>query len=143
MGRVEGKIALVTGAGKVGGIGATTAELLAREGAAVAVADLDGAGAREVAERIIAAGGDALALEIDLADPEAVQRMVAETVTELGGLDVLHNNAVASALMDRDGVVGDARSGGASNWGSTSTFAPPRSPSSMRSRTSWRAEVAR
>lgn len=107
MGRVQGKIAIVTGAGKVGAIGATTAELLAREGAAVAVADLDGAGSREVADRIVVAGGRAIALEIDVADPGAVERMVAETVAEFGGLDVLHNNAVATALIDRDGLIGE------------------------------------
>lgn len=107
MGRVDGKIALITGAGNIGGIGATTAELLAREGAVVAVADLNGAGAREVAERIVAVGGEAIALEVDLADPEAVERMVSEAAAELGGLDVLHNNAVATALRDRDGVIGE------------------------------------
>jgi NAD(P)-dependent dehydrogenase (short-subunit alcohol dehydrogenase family) len=108
VGRVEGKIALVSGAGNVGGIGATTAELLAREGAAVAIADLNVEGAREVADRIAAAGGRAIALEIDLADPAAVERMIAATVAELGGLDVLHNNAVAGGtLMQRDGAIGD------------------------------------
>ncbi len=107
MGRVDGKIALVTGAGKVGAIGATTAALLAQEGASVAVADVDGPGAQEVASRIIAAGGRALGLEIDLADPSAVERMVVATVAEFGGLDVLHNNAASTALVDRDGVIGE------------------------------------
>jgi NAD(P)-dependent dehydrogenase (short-subunit alcohol dehydrogenase family) len=104
---VEGKIALISGAGKVGAIGATTAALLASEGATVAVADIDGPGAREVAEQIVAAGGNAIALEIDLADPVAVERMVAETVAAFGGLDVLHNNAAAVGLIDRDGVIGE------------------------------------
>lgn len=109
MGRVEGKVALVTGAGKVGAIGAATAELLAREGAAVAVADVNGAGATEVAGRINDAGGRALALEVDLADPAAVARMIDDTVTGLGGLDVLHNNAVAGgpALAEGDGFIGE------------------------------------
>jgi NAD(P)-dependent dehydrogenase (short-subunit alcohol dehydrogenase family) len=107
VGRLAGKVALVTGAGKLGGIGATTAERFAQEGAAVAIADLDGSGAQQVAERIVAAGGTAIALHVDLADPAAVGRMIAETVGELGGLAVLHNNAVAGGFGDKDGAIGD------------------------------------
>jgi NAD(P)-dependent dehydrogenase (short-subunit alcohol dehydrogenase family) len=105
--RLAGKIALITGAGKVGAIGGTTAERFAREGAAVAVADIDGAGAQEVVDAIVAAGGRAVALEIDLGDPADVQRMVEDTVSAFGGLDVVHNNAAAGGFMDRDGAIGE------------------------------------
>ena len=112
MGRLDGKIALVTGAGRVGSIGAVTAELFAGEGAQVAVADLNGAGAREVASRITASGGHAIALTVDLADRGAVEAMVTDTVAALGGLDVLFNNAAAIGeiyrdLMPKDGAIGD------------------------------------
>ena len=69
-GRVAGKVAVVTGG--AGGIGAATARALAREGAAVAVVDIDGAGAERVAAEIGATGGDALAVEADLSEEAGV-----------------------------------------------------------------------
>jgi NAD(P)-dependent dehydrogenase (short-subunit alcohol dehydrogenase family) len=87
MGRVDGKVALVTGAG--GGIGGAGAEGLAREGAAVACADIDGAAAEGVASRIRAAGGRAVAFALDVRDRAAVDAAVVETVREFGSLDVL------------------------------------------------------
>ena len=69
-GRLAGKVALVTGAGS--GIGQATAELFAREGAAVAVVDVDDRGVRETVEAIEAAGNEALAIPTDVADRTAV-----------------------------------------------------------------------
>jgi glucose 1-dehydrogenase len=87
MGRVEGKVALVAGAG--GGIGGAGAEELAREGAEVVCADIDGAAAEAVAARIRAASGRAMAITLDVRDRSAVDAAVATTVREFGRLDVL------------------------------------------------------
>ena len=86
--RLEGKRTVVTGAAS--GIGRAIAERMAAEGARVVVADLDGAGAREVAEAL---GPPALHHEVDVTDPAAVEALVARAVDEWGGLDVLVNNA--------------------------------------------------
>ena len=104
-GRVQDKVAIVTGAAS--GIGRATVELLAREGAAVAVADLNGAGAKEVADGIGAAGGRAIAVEVDVKSEESVAAMVAATVEAFGGLHVLFNNAADTSLhmMLHDGPV--------------------------------------
>jgi NAD(P)-dependent dehydrogenase (short-subunit alcohol dehydrogenase family) len=95
-GRVQGKLALVTGAG--GGIGAACALALAREGAAVAVADIDLASARRQVAAIEAEGGVAFALQVDLGDEHSVIAMVDAAVAQLGGLDILHNNAADTRL---------------------------------------------
>src|SRR5258707_13265365 len=103
MGRVEGKVALVAGAG--GGIGGAGAEGLAREGAAVVCADIDGAAAETVAARIRAAGGRAVALPLDVRDRSAVDDAVAATVREFGRLDVLLDCAGVShggSFLDLD-----------------------------------------
>lgn len=93
--RLEGKVAIVTGAGS--GIGRATALALAREGARVVVADLDEAGAEETVSAVAAAGvcGEALAHAVDVSDEAQVEAMVARAVEAFGGLDVLHNNAAA------------------------------------------------
>jgi NAD(P)-dependent dehydrogenase (short-subunit alcohol dehydrogenase family) len=87
MGRVEGKAALVAGAG--GGIGGAGAEALAREGAAVLCADIDGAAADATAARIHAAGGRAAGLGLEVRDRAAVDEAVALAVHEFGRLDIL------------------------------------------------------
>jgi NAD(P)-dependent dehydrogenase (short-subunit alcohol dehydrogenase family) len=89
--RLEGKVAIVTGAGS--GIGRAAAVLFAEHGAAVCVADLDDARAAEVASVITNAGGQAVALRCDVAEAEAVGSMVEETYERFGRLDVLYNNA--------------------------------------------------
>jgi NAD(P)-dependent dehydrogenase (short-subunit alcohol dehydrogenase family) len=88
--RLEGRVAIVTGAGR--GIGAATARELARLGAAVIVNDLDADAATAVAKEIHAAGGRAAACVASVADREAVPRIVA-AAESLGGVDVLVNNA--------------------------------------------------
>jgi NAD(P)-dependent dehydrogenase (short-subunit alcohol dehydrogenase family) len=95
-GRVEGKMALVTGGG--GGIGAACAVALAREGAAVAIADIDLAAAQRTAAYIDAEGGRAVALRVDMGDEASVIAMVEGAVQALGGLDILHNNAADTRL---------------------------------------------
>lgn len=89
--RLAGKRAIVTGG--AGGIGRATAAAFAAEGAAVAVLDLDEAGARAVAEAITSSGGTAIALGVDVSDEQAVAAAVEAVVAEFGGLDVVFNNA--------------------------------------------------
>ncbi len=91
MGSLKGKRALITGGAS--GIGRATALLFAREGAAVAVADLDEAGGQAVAQAIVAGGGRAVFVRCDVSLEADCQRAVRQTVDELGGLDVLFNNA--------------------------------------------------
>jgi 3-hydroxybutyrate dehydrogenase len=86
--RFEGKVAFVTGAAS--GIGFRIAEMLAQEGAKVAIADLDGAAARAAAERI---GRGAMGLEADVGQEEAVGAAIDGTLAAHGRLDVLVNNA--------------------------------------------------
>lgn len=93
-----GKTALVTGAGS--GIGESIATDLARAGARVVVADIDFAKAEAVAERIVKDGGQAQPGTGDVADPAAVEALVAEAVAMGGGLDLLVNNAgIGGPLM--------------------------------------------
>ncbi|MFJ4790154.1 SDR family NAD(P)-dependent oxidoreductase [Streptomyces sp. NPDC088794] len=99
MGRLDDKIAIVTGAAS--GIGAATARRLAAEGAHTVVADLNLDGAKAVTEEIRAAGGSATAVPVDLGDIDSVRAMVATAVETYGGLDVLHNNAAATHLAAR------------------------------------------
>jgi NAD(P)-dependent dehydrogenase (short-subunit alcohol dehydrogenase family) len=91
MGRVQDKVALVTGAGQ--GIGRATALLLAREGAAVAVADVNAEAAEAVAGEIRAGGGRARAWRLDVSVEAEVAAVMAEIDREFGRLDILVNNA--------------------------------------------------
>jgi 2-dehydro-3-deoxy-L-rhamnonate dehydrogenase (NAD+) len=88
---MQGKVALVTGAGS--GIGAECARMLARRGAAVAVADRDENSAGVVAAEIERFGGSALALAVDVTDAQQCQATVDRVVSELGGLHMAVNNA--------------------------------------------------
>ena len=96
MGRLDGKIAIITGAAS--GIGQATARRVAAEGARTVVADLNADGAKQVAEAISAAGGEATAVQVDLGEADSVRAMVQAAVTAYGGLDILHNNAAATVL---------------------------------------------
>lgn len=88
---LSGKIAVVTGAGS--GIGRSSALLLARHGAKVHVADINGESAEAVAGEIEAAGGSATAHTLDVSDPDAVEAFAAAIYEAEGGVDILHNNA--------------------------------------------------
>jgi NAD(P)-dependent dehydrogenase (short-subunit alcohol dehydrogenase family) len=89
--RFEGKVALVTGAGV--GIGRAVTYLLASEGASVVVVDRDRATATETAKDVSATGASALPIEADVTSPEQVAAAFERVAAELGGLDVLVNNA--------------------------------------------------
>jgi NAD(P)-dependent dehydrogenase (short-subunit alcohol dehydrogenase family) len=91
MARLEGKRAIVTGAGS--GIGRASAELFAREGASVLAVDRSEAAVRETADRIAAAGGRAIAVAADAGSQPDVEAFVARAVAEFGGLDVVYANA--------------------------------------------------
>ena len=91
MGRVSGKVALVTGGAS--GLGAAQCRLLAKEGAKVAVTDINEEGAKVVATAICQAGGEAIYLKHDVTLEIDWERTVTETVKQFGGLDILVNNA--------------------------------------------------
>ena len=97
------KVAIVTGAG--GGIGQAYAEALAREGAAVVVADINVEGAQKVADGIKGEGGNALAVRVDVSDPDSAKEMAAQTLSEFGGIDYLVNNAAIFGGMKLDFLI--------------------------------------
>ena len=95
--RLDGKVAIVTGAGGRGNnIGRAYAMGLAAAGASVVVADIQLAGAQACADEIVTSGGQAIAADVDIANPEQVAAMVAAGIAAFGGIDILVNNA---ALM--------------------------------------------
>jgi 3-oxoacyl-[acyl-carrier protein] reductase len=99
MGRLDGRVAFLTGAGR--GIGASTAIKLAAEGAAVAVTDMDAGPAEETANEIRSAGGRAVAIPVDVTRREGVEAAAARAVEEFGRLDIL----VALAGITRDNLL--------------------------------------
>jgi 3-oxoacyl-[acyl-carrier protein] reductase len=103
MGQFDEKVGIITGAG--GGIGQAYAEALAREGAAVVVADINVEGAERVAAGIRAEGGTALAVPVDVSDVESTKAMADRTLAEFGGIDYLVNNAAIFGGMKLDFLV--------------------------------------
>src|SRR4051794_3157661 len=95
MPRLEGKVALITGAGT--GIGRATAVLFAREGARVAIAEIDAASGEETAHL---AGNGAIAIPTDVTEPDSIARAITNAAGHFGRLDVLHNNAGGSTAID-------------------------------------------
>jgi NAD(P)-dependent dehydrogenase (short-subunit alcohol dehydrogenase family) len=93
-GRLEGKVALITGTG--GGQGRAAALLFAKEGAKVVGCDVKADGGRETVEMVQAAGGDMVSLQpLDLTDEAQVARWIAFGAQTYGGIDILYNNASA------------------------------------------------
>jgi len=106
MGRLQGCVALVTGAGH--GIGKAYAARLAEEGARVAIAELDGEAAETVRRELESRGGDALAVQTDIADTASVDCMVGHVVARFGRIDVLVNNAAMYATVPMSRSVFDS-----------------------------------
>ena len=102
--RLNGKIAIVTGAGS--GIGRASALLFAREGASVVACDIDEERGEETVDAVRKEGGDAFFVQADVADSGQVQAMVRACLDRYAGLDVLFNCAAVS-LTTRDGAVGN------------------------------------
>ena len=93
MGRLDGKVCVITGAG--GGMGADAAQLFTEEGAKVVVADVNLEAATTVADAV-----DGLAVQVDVSDEDSVQAMYRAAVERFGGIDVLYNNAGISPADD-------------------------------------------
>ncbi len=89
--KLENRVAIITGAAS--GIGKSMAVRFAREGAKVAIADLNRDAADATAREILAAGGVAMAVAMDVCDEKAVNEGVAAVVAKLGGVDILVSNA--------------------------------------------------
>jgi len=88
---IKGKVGVITGGAS--GIGRATSERLAKEGAAIVVADLDEAGGAETVKRIEGAGGRAVFVRADVTRLDDTRRMLDTAVSKFGRLDILHNNA--------------------------------------------------
>jgi NAD(P)-dependent dehydrogenase (short-subunit alcohol dehydrogenase family) len=101
---IAGKVAIVTGAG--GGIGEAYARALAEQGARVAVAEIAKDKGEAVAAAIRAAGGEALAVEVDVGSPESTLAMAERVTAEWGGIDFLVNNAAIFGDMKMAGLLG-------------------------------------
>jgi NAD(P)-dependent dehydrogenase (short-subunit alcohol dehydrogenase family) len=94
VGRLEGKVCAITGAGS--GMGAEATVLFAEEGALVCAADVN----VEAAEDVVARARDAFAVRVDVTDPASVQAMYCATAEHFGGIDILYNNAGISPADD-------------------------------------------
>jgi NAD(P)-dependent dehydrogenase (short-subunit alcohol dehydrogenase family) len=104
MARLAGKVAFITGAAV--GIGRATAVLFAREGARLALADIDAAGLAETAHAASGGPAEPMTIRTDVTDPDSIRDAIARTEAQFGKVDVLHNNAGGSTMQD--GSVVDA-----------------------------------
>jgi NAD(P)-dependent dehydrogenase (short-subunit alcohol dehydrogenase family) len=100
---LKDKVAIVTGAGS--GIGRAGAEILAREGAQLVIADRDAAAGEETVRRIAEMAGTAIAVTTDVGDTAQLEKLVGRAVAEFGRIDILHSHAgvqVEGSLEDVD-----------------------------------------
>jgi NAD(P)-dependent dehydrogenase (short-subunit alcohol dehydrogenase family) len=103
--RLDGKVAIVTGAGGRGNsIGRAYAMGLVDAGASVVVADLNGDGAKAVADEINAAGGKAISVQVDVSDEQSTLAMGAAAIAAFGGVDILINNAALMVDVSYDSI---------------------------------------
>jgi NAD(P)-dependent dehydrogenase (short-subunit alcohol dehydrogenase family) len=101
MGRLEGKVAFITGSGL--GIGRAGAVLFAREGARVIVADNSREGGEQTVAMVREAGGEANYIHTDVTDADSVERAIASSIAVYGELNVLYNAGGSTAQRDRTG----------------------------------------
>lgn len=107
MGKLDDKVAIVTGAAS--GMGKAIAELYAKEGAKVIVADLNFEGAETVVKEIKGNGGDSKAVKVNIAELKDVENMIDIAVNEYGTLDILVNNAGIMDSMEPAGDIDDEK----------------------------------
>jgi len=98
MGRLDGKVSVITGAGS--GIGQASARVFAREGARVVVSDIDLAAAQATVDEITEAGGRAIAEQVDVTDQESTTALAERVVQRFERVDVLFNNAGIAGVGD-------------------------------------------
>lgn len=101
--RLDSKIAIITGGGS--GIGRAAAELFAREGAKVVVADYNAEAGQNTLQAIKDSGGEAVFVQVDVSDPDQVRNMVQMALDTYGGIDILFNNAgilLFGSVLDTD-----------------------------------------
>jgi NAD(P)-dependent dehydrogenase (short-subunit alcohol dehydrogenase family) len=104
-GRLDGKVAIVTGAALTDdglNIGGATAAEMAREGARVVAADRNLAGAERLAEEVSRSGGEVVACYVNIGEEESLRALIATAVKRFGRLDIMHNNATAVSNKDHD-----------------------------------------